>query len=354
MGLGMIKKIPLYEYFLFIVAISAGFVIGYMEWGNDWDELPTYSFLGGMFYLIPRGFILLLTLSTPEAYKKSIFEFLQTIRPYEYILLALAMNAGFLFGYIEWGNDWEELRTYSLFGGVYYLFIRGFYFLMTLGLSSSLVIPPIVQSDNKIVVDLILSQRDRARKLKIAGRFILLAIMFSIAAGIQVFYSADSSARSNNGEFRLRELSREFESIAGIGPRYFRDSKTPEDMEKLDDFLLRVKQVIKDETDRFIEHSNSDPQEVIISTLSTRIGVIFLLIFLVQILVSMYRYSIKLAALYDSRADMLQLLPEEEALSFEKLTILTTTENIDFTKQDKAPADYALELAKKIIEKSGK
>jgi hypothetical protein len=199
----------------------------------------------------------------------------------------------------------------------------------------------------------VLSLRDRARKLKISGRFILLAIVFSIASGIQVFYSADSSARSSNGEFQLKQLVYNFDrSIINRWSRPSNEEKITQ--ARLDDFLREVKATVKVETDRFIESADSDPQAVIISTLTTRVGVIFLLIFLVKILVSMYRYSIKLASQYDGRADLLQCLPANEILDFEKLILLTTTENIDFSKQDKAPGDYAVDIAKKIIEKSVK
>ena len=77
--------------------------------------------------------------------------------------------------------------------------------------------------------------------------------------------------------------------------------------------------------------------------------------FLVKILVPLYRYNIKLASYYDARADVLELVvmgfSEDKAYdTFAKLTPALTPEGIDFGSPPSSPTDQAIELAKHILE----
>lgn len=91
---------------------------------------------------------------------------------------------------------------------------------------------------------------------------------------------------------------------------------------------------------------------VLISAIATRVGAIVLLLFLIKILVPLYRYNVKLASYYDARADALQmgLLEGRYTLqSFETLAVILTPAKIDFTASPDSPADQAIELAKHVV-----
>lgn len=86
----------------------------------------------------------------------------------------------------------------------------------------------------------------------------------------------------------------------------------------------------------------------IISIATTRIGIVILLLFLVQILVPLFRYYARLAAFFDSRADVL-VLAGSNYDDLEKLINALSTENIDFGKLPVPPTQSAYELAKEVI-----
>ena len=80
----------------------------------------------------------------------------------------------------------------------------------------------------------------------------------------------------------------------------------------------------------------------IVSSLTTRIGSVLLIIFLVQILAGLYRYSARMAAHLESQADVLSL---GELSPADAMTLLST-ENVRFEKTPRPPADI-----KEIVQK---
>jgi hypothetical protein len=83
-----------------------------------------------------------------------------------------------------------------------------------------------------------------------------------------------------------------------------------------------------------------------LSTLTTRIGIVLMLMFLMQTLVTLYRYNTRLASFYDSRADALQLACEFKDVPLDALIGLLATEKLDFGKQPASPLDHAIEIVK--------
>jgi hypothetical protein len=77
-----------------------------------------------------------------------------------------------------------------------------------------------------------------------------------------------------------------------------------------------------------------------------------MLVFLVQILVSLYRYNMKLAAFYDSRADALEAT--QPTGDFATLVNLLSTQHIAFDKEPTAPTEQLATLLKQVAESSGK
>jgi len=80
----------------------------------------------------------------------------------------------------------------------------------------------------------------------------------------------------------------------------------------------------------------------------TRFGTVFFLVFILSILISLYRYILKLSAFYESRGDALMLtflFRNVDADRFEKLVGSMMAENIDF-KQPSTPIQQLVQLKK--------
>lgn len=86
----------------------------------------------------------------------------------------------------------------------------------------------------------------------------------------------------------------------------------------------------------------------LISTATTRLGIVVLLLFLVQILVPLYRYNTKLAAFYDARADALNLVSDDPS-GFEQIVNILSPDTVDFGKSPAAPTQQAFEFAKEVV-----
>ncbi len=78
----------------------------------------------------------------------------------------------------------------------------------------------------------------------------------------------------------------------------------------------------------------------VVSTLSTRIGAALILIFLVRNLVSLYRYNVKLAAFYDTRADAIQLAGDDPD-HLNELAPTISADTVEFGDVPKSPLEEA-------------
>lgn len=81
-----------------------------------------------------------------------------------------------------------------------------------------------------------------------------------------------------------------------------------------------------------IERAQSDRfnnQNFVLATSVTRIGILVVVIFLVQILINLYRYNIRLATFYNSRVDALYYA-NSQAAAFESTIGYFTPDNVDF------------------------
>jgi outer membrane murein-binding lipoprotein Lpp len=92
-------------------------------------------------------------------------------------------------------------------------------------------------------------------------------------------------------------------------------------------------------------HGYSDTR-YLIATAITRIGVILVIVFLVQILIGLYRYNTRLITFYSSRHDALQLWDGKPA-TIEKLQKIMSP-NIDFGREPKHPLE---DLVRQLIAK---
>ncbi|MDO6477252.1 hypothetical protein Q4520_17665 [Alteromonas sp. 1_MG-2023] len=81
-----------------------------------------------------------------------------------------------------------------------------------------------------------------------------------------------------------------------------------------------------------------------LNTTITRIGAVLLLIFGVQIFIGFYRYNLKLAALYDARADVLELLDESSLSNIQSVVEALSPDNIEIGKSPAAPINDVAKL----------
>jgi hypothetical protein len=108
-------------------------------------------------------------------------------------------------------------------------------------------------------------------------------------------------------------------------------------LKKANEVLLKVKDK-QFEDDRPKDQTSG--QLLLIQTSVTRFGVVLILVFLVQILVSLYRYNMKLSAFYFGRADALVLfgrLPN----TLRALVDIISPDKLDFGKPPRTPAEEA-------------
>lgn len=93
------------------------------------------------------------------------------------------------------------------------------------------------------------------------------------------------------------------------------------------------------------------PQPVLSSLTLTRIGVILLLLLLVAILNSLYRYNMKLSAFYASRADILILSGEWEYMhDMAEFADIFGPERIEFSRVQ-SPVQVVTDITKEVINK---
>ncbi len=94
----------------------------------------------------------------------------------------------------------------------------------------------------------------------------------------------------------------------------------------------------------------------LISTVVTRFGVVILLLFLVKILVPLYKYNTKLSAFYDARADAVELFTiKNEEINEDSLEIIMrilSPDGVDWGNSPNTPTDKTIDLAKSIVDRT--
>ena len=192
--------------------------------------------------------------------------------------------------------------------------------------------------------------RQRATRLRRASNVILTLVVISVLLGFRVFTSAgyitsrdETATLDRLSERTMFELQRATEAL--------RESKgaSPSDVDRLTSRFSAVEAATADQIKAIREAFAAPNMMSVWSTISTRIASVLLLLFLVQILVTMYRYSIRLAAFYDARADILQLSPPLDSIKFEDIVRALSPDALDFGREPKSPAQHAIDLAKELI-----
>ena len=82
-------------------------------------------------------------------------------------------------------------------------------------------------------------------------------------------------------------------------------------------------------------------------TTIVRIGVLLLLAFLLQLLVTLYRYNSRLAAYYDARADALFFVTTEGG-DLQTMVEIFSPDDLDYGRAPKLAANQVVEVAKSL------
>ncbi len=219
--------------------------------------------------------------------------------------------------------------------------------------------------------------RERAAKLQRNARRVILLIVLVLIIGISGFVFGGLLATFESTRTRVALLQREIDATdksikdsqeksealqQGITQEASRSNSQAlvdslkgqlSNEEKREKLLTQSRQKLQEQQAGVAEEKLTPDSYQLVSAISTRVGSIVLLLFLVRILVPLYRYNIRLASYYDARADALELtcLRNEQVDDelFEKLTNTLSPENIDFSEAPASPTQEVLDFVKQVV-----
>lgn len=170
------------------------------------------------------------------------------------------------------------------------------------------------------------------------GQLVRLDSALAVGQGLRqaAQTAADSTAISQE---MLQSLDQGLTGITTQLDRfvYFIGSGTDEPAQQLDALLVTIAR----------DHQEDEALRAILSSLATRVGAVLLIVFLVQILAGLYRYSARMAAHHQSQADVLSL---GDGLSQADAINLLATTQVDFGKAPVAPTAQIKEIVARTIE----
>jgi hypothetical protein len=205
--------------------------------------------------------------------------------------------------------------------------------------------------------------RLRAIRLRRSALFCLALIIAALASGLTLFYLAaeiSDPAAYKAFDTTVDRFNAEVSDVK-FATDYLLSRKQEERRQKnvsiepiaitdLAQQTASLTTAAKELRDTIAAMKQSDQTRRLISTISTRVGAVLILIFLVQILVVLYRYSIRLANYYDARADALEMsLGDAGQLMEARLVAVTDViapEKIAFDREPKTPIQHMMEAAR--------
>jgi hypothetical protein len=213
--------------------------------------------------------------------------------------------------------------------------------------------------------------RRAAWLLKTGALLTLFAIIAIIAGGTWLFVEAGAIAASDTDmTTRLVDISmKQIEKLTGGLLRQDRDEAVdrlikagvsgPESTKILDDLRAitethkKIASDIGERMERTLATAAS-PSDVkvwqtTISTSIARLSAVGLLLFLVQIFMTLYRYNYRLGAYYSARADALELLADGSLEELQRLTTILSPDALDFGELPKSPTEHVMQFARDAI-----
>jgi len=204
-----------------------------------------------------------------------------------------------------------------------------------------------MERDKVTKKDLEILFRNRAKRLRHASMVTLITVFLAIFAGFLIFIFAQKIV-----EYDFRLLRMEVKP-----PEYYLDKIElpkiiPKDQLDAEKLRLQIKTDLLENEIIMLRKQNLFSQ-IMVSTLSTRIGCVILIIFLVQILVTTYRYQVKLSAFYEARADAICVIEEMDDEKLGRIAPIFSPDHLDFGKSPQPPTSKVLEFMSKMLTRSG-
>lgn len=203
--------------------------------------------------------------------------------------------------------------------------------------------------------------RLRAGKLRLLSWLVIGLILVVTIIGIAVFQTAsltteENRARANQNELfarltETREKRREIDLQIADLPEGPSEQRTQLE-ERLQALVATEREQSRDfeEQKRVVEGIDQSNTEYLVQVLGTKVGSVLLLLFLVRVLINLYRYNMRLASFYDSRADVLQLVGASPEFTSEHLIRAMGTEQFDFGATAGAePSNAVVDLVDKLV-----
>lgn len=195
-------------------------------------------------------------------------------------------------------------------------------------------------SEHPLITAIVLSLKYRAAGLRFQALLVLILIVATLGAGIYVFATADRLSRTpvtravDQLEYTNSVLSAHADEMADLKRRGAPLSLQQGPMERVETALMDQQRALESVQEIVTARANDFTTSTTISVLSTRIGIVLMILFLVQILVTMYRYNSRLAAHLEGRAVALQLasLKQDQPWSIAELVNLFGGDSVDFGK----------------------
>ena len=204
-------------------------------------------------------------------------------------------------------------------------------------------------SGDVVVESMVRRIRRRARVSQVGAAASVTLILLSLVVGLFFFFYAGVITQNDqnyfliqniaDAEHRLAELNMESRKIEGSishdsHARYKEQINSQERrLEKLNETLAETK---------------TADTLFVVSTLATRLGAAALLLFLIQILVPMYRYNARLVAFYHARADVLQLCDKQDPGYLNELAGVLSPDAVEFGKAPRTPTQELVDLVAQI------
>jgi cbb3-type cytochrome oxidase subunit 3 len=216
--------------------------------------------------------------------------------------------------------------------------------------------------------DVIVQLRQRATKMRIVAAFTLFLILAFLAGGLYVFSQAESAASSAEAERQAYQISALSDEIT-VQQRKLGDLQTQFDQETdsakkdaLKALINRTQRLVDDYNAKLKVLSNTiaasagekNQTAYLLTVLSTKIGSALMLLFLIQILVSLYRYNTRVASFYDGRADTLQLVPIDQIDNLCAVCSILSPDKVDFGKMPATPFQHVIEMTKELLSAKAK
>ncbi|UMY64683.1 MULTISPECIES: hypothetical protein [unclassified Flavobacterium] len=231
--------------------------------------------------------------------------------------------------------------------------------------------------NQEVFKTLIESYRNRSSQLKKSARLkfnlVVMALFMAILIFIFAGFLTAQISKNRNAEYEAMEASIDkllvkhktrLDSLNNASKSIYKlryttnDSKSDEVRYAVEDAasdyfkkyggghieLLQqaISQLEKLETKKEKDQKNDNYFDFF-TTLSTRIGAILILIFLVQLLIRIYRYDIRIANYYDARADALEIHSRDSNLTFDKIISMVSPDIYDIGTS-KSPSQSIISL----------